>query len=155
MSNHHRFFTSPVVVGEAVTGYSTGPGYRTAFSGVYEGVQVSEWDGEPVHFFRDGIIGDTAQGVFTFPVAQVVPAADRVARRAREIFAAWAKGDARDRRAMKGWRTMSVEQLHGVCDPNAAFDSAASDEGVDDSDWDAYLVVLNDAVAIYDAAVKV
>lgn len=78
--------------------------------------------------------------------------AEQVAERAREIFMAWGEqGDVRDRRAMKGWRTMSVEQLHDVCDPNAAFDSAATDCGLDDSDWTAWVAVLDAAQTIYNA----
>lgn len=54
--------------GERVTGVSEGPGYRTEWEGVYEGVKPSEHDGEPVHFFRDGHIGGTPQGCFALPV---------------------------------------------------------------------------------------
>ena len=65
MTSPHTFTVlSPLVVGTRVVGVD--------FSGVYQGVRASEWDGEPVHFFTDGIIGTTPQGCFAFPVASTV-----------------------------------------------------------------------------------
>jgi len=72
--SHTSKFTSPAVVGSVVTGMSEGTTrrrpYSTGWSGIYEGVRPSDWTGEPVHFFRDGIIGETPQRCFAFPVSQ-------------------------------------------------------------------------------------
>ncbi len=73
MMRHTSRFTSPVVTGSVVRGISEGPSgrgsYTTDWSGIYEGIRLSEWTGEPVHFFRDGIIGETPQHCFTIPVS--------------------------------------------------------------------------------------
>lgn len=42
--------------------------YGTEGGGTYNGVRLSEWDGEEVHFFTDGYIGDTPQRWFSFGV---------------------------------------------------------------------------------------
>jgi hypothetical protein len=63
-------YDGPLVVGEFVSGVAKGPGYETRFSGIYDGVRDSE--GEPYHYFRDGIIGETPQGFFGHPVAPSV-----------------------------------------------------------------------------------
>lgn len=75
MSNmtHSSRFTSDPVVGQHVTGVSTGRRgsrvkYTTEWSGVYQGIKSSEWDGTPVHFFSDGVVGTTPQRCFTLPV---------------------------------------------------------------------------------------
>ena len=68
-----RFLDAPVV-GETVSGISegivNGRAYKGAWTGVYQGIRPSEWTGEPVHFFTDGIINVTPQGCFAIPVAQ-------------------------------------------------------------------------------------
>ena len=72
---HTSEFTSPVVIGEKVTGVSRGvtdgKSYVTEWSGVYQGVHDSEWEtGTKEHFFAPGIIGETPQGCFAIPVRQ-------------------------------------------------------------------------------------
>lgn len=70
---HTSEFDAFPVVGQRASGISRGTvgrrRYETRWSGIYEGVQASEWTGEPVHAFRDGIIGDTPQGHFAVPLA--------------------------------------------------------------------------------------
>ncbi len=66
---HGNLFLTEPVVGEYVEGEAWGPGYRTRFGGIYEGVRASEWTGEPMHFLRDGFIGRTPQkGLHGIPV---------------------------------------------------------------------------------------
>lgn len=75
---HANHFTSEPVIGQLATGIGFGVtrsgklAYLVDWSGVYEGVKPSEWDGEPVHFFRDGDIGGVAQGCHASPVAKFV-----------------------------------------------------------------------------------
>lgn len=64
---HFKEFDADPVVGEVVSGRSYGPGYSTRWSGTYQGVVTSEWDGEPMHFLTDGIIGTTPQSCFGHP----------------------------------------------------------------------------------------
>jgi len=44
--------------------------FGTKSSGIYEGVRASQWDKAPYHYFRNGIIGETPQGLHGYPVAQ-------------------------------------------------------------------------------------
>jgi hypothetical protein len=73
---HTARFTSPLTVGSFVTGISEGitskgkTAYSTEWSGIYAGVQISEWDGKPAHSFRNGIIDVTPQRVFQIPVSR-------------------------------------------------------------------------------------
>lgn len=75
---HAAEFDAYPVIGKAASGVSRGTThggrrtYETRWSGVYEGVRPSEWTGEPVHCFGAGIIGETPQGCFAIPVAQVI-----------------------------------------------------------------------------------
>lgn len=39
--------------------------------GTYQGVRPSEWTGEPMHMFTDGVINGVPQAIFGFPVAEV------------------------------------------------------------------------------------
>lgn len=66
----HCEFLTPPVVGDFVGGVSEGPGWRTVWSGVYQGVRPSEHTGEPVHLFADGTIGLIPQRTFALPVEQ-------------------------------------------------------------------------------------
>ena len=72
MKKHTSTFDTQPVVGERVTGYGKGPGYRSTFSGVYVGIKPSEWDGEMMHMFTDGDINGIKQANFGFPVANTV-----------------------------------------------------------------------------------
>jgi hypothetical protein len=79
--NNTARFTSPLIIGAVVTGISEGTTtkgrllYSTKWSGIYDGVQPSQWTCEPVHAFHDGIIGETPQHSFTMPVSHfpVIP----------------------------------------------------------------------------------
>lgn len=42
------------------------------FSGTFDGVRPSEWDGKPTAYFTDGVLGTTPQGIFGFPVDKPV-----------------------------------------------------------------------------------
>lgn len=62
-------FTSPVAIGEIVTGVSRGELYDTLWSGVFRGVRDSEWDpGTRIYFFENGLMGTTPQGCFAIPI---------------------------------------------------------------------------------------
>jgi hypothetical protein len=65
-------FDAPPVIGQVASGVSTGPGFETRWEGIYEGVRPSEHDGQPMHFFRDGKLGDTPQTLFALPVEDVI-----------------------------------------------------------------------------------
>jgi hypothetical protein len=67
-ANHTNTFDSEPVVGQRVTGHSDGPGYHSTWSGIYEGVRPSEWDGQPYHYLRDGEINGAPQATFGHPV---------------------------------------------------------------------------------------
>lgn len=54
-------------IGKRVTVQSIKHG--TISSGIFQGVKISEWDGSEVFCFTDGIIGETPQGIFQFPVS--------------------------------------------------------------------------------------
>lgn len=77
-TQHYSHALTPLVVGETVRGISFGVtptgrlSYLTPWEGVYEGERASEWDGEPVHFYSGGFIGDVPQACFALPVAQYV-----------------------------------------------------------------------------------
>lgn len=64
----HLDFHDPLIVGTRVRYTSTGPDWSTDAEGVYGGVVTSEWDGQPMYAFADGIIGSTPQTVFQTPV---------------------------------------------------------------------------------------
>lgn len=68
MSVHINTFDSEPVVGQLVSGHSDGPGYHSTWSGIYEGVRPSDWDGQPYHYFRDGEINGVKQSHFGHPV---------------------------------------------------------------------------------------
>jgi hypothetical protein len=78
---HTSRFTSPPVIGQFAEGTSEGPTkggppYSTSWSGIYGGIRPSEFTGgEPVHFFRNGLMGDTPQGRFGLPVSQFTTSA--------------------------------------------------------------------------------
>jgi hypothetical protein len=78
---HTSRFTSPPVIGQFAEGTSEGPTkggppYSTSWSGIYGGIRPSEFTGgEPVHFFRNGLVGDTPQGRFGLPVSQFTTSA--------------------------------------------------------------------------------
>jgi hypothetical protein len=57
-------FLYPVEIGQRAELASQ---WGTTSSGTYQGVVVSEWDGEPIHFFTDGEIGGAAQDCFGHP----------------------------------------------------------------------------------------
>jgi hypothetical protein len=78
MSKHTNTFDSTPVVGERVTGHSDGPGYHSTWSGIYEGVRPSEWDGKLMHYMRDGEINGVRQSIFGHPVAQTSAPAPRI-----------------------------------------------------------------------------
>lgn len=68
MNEHTNTFDSEPVAGQLVTGHSDGPGYHSTWSGIYEGVRPSDWDGQPYHYFRDGEINGVKQSHFGHPV---------------------------------------------------------------------------------------
>jgi hypothetical protein len=68
-TEHTSTFDATPRIGERVTGRGSGPGYTSTWSGVYDGIRPSEWDGVPHHWLRDGEINGIAQRVFTFPVS--------------------------------------------------------------------------------------
>jgi hypothetical protein len=76
MSNHTALhldtFDSTPVVGERITGKASGPRYASTWSGIYDGIRPSQWDGKLHHFLIDGEINGTAQRIFSFPVAQTI-----------------------------------------------------------------------------------
>lgn len=89
------FDTTPVI-GQPVTGTTTithpsGAERVTTWAGTYDGLRPSEWDGEPMHFLRDGVLGVTPQGIFGIPAAQfpeVRPLMDVLAEHVATVTAA-------------------------------------------------------------------
>jgi hypothetical protein len=81
---HTSEFTGPLTVGEPASGISRGTtprAYATAWSGIYQGIRESEWvPGELVHWFTDGIIGETPQRCFAMPLSQFPPVASMACR---------------------------------------------------------------------------
>lgn len=70
--DHYRVIVEgELTVGSWVAGLSIGPGYRTEWYATYDGQRPSEWDGEPYHYFREGVLGGRDQSLFGFPVASV------------------------------------------------------------------------------------
>jgi hypothetical protein len=69
MHKHINVFDSKPTVGQFATGYSEGPGYRSTWSGVYIGINRSEWDGQPYHYFTYGEINGIKQSIHGFSVA--------------------------------------------------------------------------------------
>jgi len=71
MKKHTSTFSTDPIVGQIVSGFSDGPWYHSTWSGLYDGVRVSEHSGELVHFFHDGEINGIKQhGCFATPVDQ-------------------------------------------------------------------------------------
>ena len=68
MNTRTNTFDSEPVVGQLVSGHSDGPGYHSTWSGIYEGIRPSQWDGQPYHYFRNGEINGVPQSTFGLPV---------------------------------------------------------------------------------------
>jgi hypothetical protein len=64
-------FDTPPVIGQSVTGSTTFPTLtRTVtWGGTYLGMRPSEHDGEAMHLFKDGFVGDSKQPFHAIPVS--------------------------------------------------------------------------------------
>jgi hypothetical protein len=147
MNAHTNTFDSEPVVGQLVTGHSDGPGYHSTWSGIYEGVRPSEWDGQPYHYFRDGEINGTPQSHFGHPVDRD---AFDVAAAAEVIYAEIVDDvEAEDTLYVTDrpdpdydFMLRSFSELHDFTDANVYLIDALGDREVDDPLWNA----LADAV---------
>jgi hypothetical protein len=70
MKKHTSTFNTNPIVGQLVSGYSDGPSYHSTWSGIYDGVRVSEWDDGLQHFFYDGEINGIKQTCFAKPITK-------------------------------------------------------------------------------------